>query len=449
MADAAHADIDLLHDLIGRAKTAGTDAADAILVHGTSLSYDQRLGEIEKLEREESADIGLRVLVGKRQAMVSSTDRDGAALDELVTRALAMARTVPEDRYCGLADAADVCGDPVALDMADTVEPDPDHLKTRARDCEDAARAVDGVTNSEGASAGWSLSRASMAASNGFTGSYARSRHSVSASVIAGEGTGMERDYDYSMAVYGADLDDPTQVGRRAGERTVRRVGPRKMPTAQVPVVYEARVAGGLLRHLVGAINGSAIASGTSFLKEMLGQKIFATGINVVDDPLRPRGFRSRPFDGEGIAGVERKLIDDGVLTTWLLDLATARQLGLKSTGHAGRGTGGPPSPGPTNLYLAAGTATPEALMADITSGFYVTELMGMGINMITGDYSRGAAGYWIENGKITFPVSELTVAGNLGDMFRELTPANDLAFRFGTDSPTVRIDGMTVAGTS
>ena len=449
MADAAHADIDLLHDLIGRAKTAGADAADAILVHGTSLSYDQRLGEIEKLEREESADIGLRVLVGKRQAMVSSTDRDGAALDELVTRALAMARTVPEDRYCGLADAADVCGDPVALDMADTVEPDPDHLKTRARDCEDAARAVDGVTNSEGASAGWSLSRASMAASNGFTGSYARSRHSVSASVIAGEGTGMERDYDYSMAVYGADLDDPTQVGRRAGERTVRRVGPRKMPTAQVPVVYEARVAGGLLRHLVGAINGSAIASGTSFLKEMLGQKIFATGINVVDDPLRPRGFRSRPFDGEGIAGVERKLIDDGVLTTWLLDLATARQLGLKSTGHAGRGTGGPPSPGPTNLYLAAGTATPEALMADITSGFYVTELMGMGINMITGDYSRGAAGYWIENGKITFPVSELTVAGNLGDMFRELTPANDLAFRFGTDSPTVRIDGMTVAGTS
>ena len=449
MADAAHADIDLLHDLIGRAKTAGADAADAILVHGTSLSYDQRLGEIEKLEREESADIGLRVLVGKRQAMVSSTDRDGAALDELVTRALAMARTVPEDRYCGLADAADVCGDPVALDMADTVEPDPDHLKTRARDCEDAARAVDGVTNSEGASAGWSLSRASMAASNGFTGSYARSRHSVSASVIAGEGTGMERDYDYSMAVYGADLDDPTQVGRRAGERTVRRVGPRKMPTAQVPVVYEARVAGGLLRHLVGAINGSAIARGTSFLKEMLGQKIFATGINVVDDPLRPRGFRSRPFDGEGIAGVERKLIDDGVLTTWLLDLATARQLGLMSTGHAGRGTGGPPSPGPTNLYLAAGTATPEALMADITSGFYVTELMGMGINMITGDYSRGAAGYWIENGKITFPVSELTVAGNLGDMFRELTPANDLAFRFGTDSPTVRIDGMTVAGTS
>ena len=449
MADAAHADIDLLHDLIGRAKTAGADAADAILVHGTSLSYDQRLGEIEKLEREESADIGLRVLVGKRQAMVSSTDRDGAALDELVTRALAMARTVPEDRYCGLADAADVCGDPVALDMADTVEPDPDHLKTRARDCEDAARAVDGVTNSEGASAGWSLSRASMAASNGFTGSYARSRHSVSASVIAGEGTGMERDYDYSMAVYGADLDDPTQVGRRAGERTVRRVGPRKMPTAQVPVVYEARVAGGLLRHLVGAINGSAIARGTSFLKEMLGQKIFATGINVVDDPLRPRGFRSRPFDGEGIAGVERKLIDDGVLTTWLLDLATARQLGLKSTGHAGRGTGGPPSPGPTNLYLAAGTATPEALMADITSGFYVTELMGMGINMITGDYSRGAAGYWIENGRITFPVSELTVAGNLGDMFRELTPANDLAFRFGTDSPTVRIDGMTVAGTS
>ncbi len=448
MADAAQADLDLLHDLIDRAKAAGAEAADAIVVQGTSLSHEQRLGEIEKLEREESADIGLRVLVGKRQAVVSSTDRERSALDELVTRALAMARTVPEDRYCGLADADDVCRDPTVLDMADTAEPGASLLKAKARDCEDSARAVDGVTNSEGASASWSLSRVSMAASNGFAGSYARSRHSVSASVIAGEGTAMERDYDYSMAVYGADLDDPAQVGRRAGERTVRRLGPRKMPTAQVPVVYESRVAGGLLRHLVGAINGSAIARGTSFLKEKLNAQIFGEGINVIDDPLRPRGFRSRPFDGEGIAGVTHKLIDDGVLTTWLLDLASARQLGLKSTGHAGRGTGGPPSPGPTNLYLEAGTATPEALMADIKSGFYVTELMGMGISLVTGDYSRGAAGYWIEDGKIAYPVSELTVAGNLKDMFRQLTPANDLTFRFGTDSPTVRIDGMTVAGT-
>ena len=449
MADAADADLDLLHDLIGRAKAAGADAADSIVVQATSLSHEQRLGEIEKLEREESADIGLRVFVGQRQAVVSSTDRDRSALDELVTRALAMARAVPEDRFCGLADVAELCRDPASLDMADIGEPDAALLKARARDCEDAARAVDGVTNSEGASASWSLSRVSMAASNGFAGGYARSRHSVSAAVIAGEGTAMERDYDYSMAVHGADLDDPAQVGRSAGERTVRRLGPRKMPTARVPVVYEARVAGGLLRHLAGAINGSAIARGTSFLKDKMGQQIFAKGINVIDDPLRPRGFRSRPFDGEGIAGVERKLIDDSVLTTWLLDLSTARQLGLKSTGHAGRDTGGPPSPGPTNLYLQAGTATPEALMADIKFGFYVTELMGMGINMITGDYSRGAAGYWIENGKIAFPVSELTVAGNLKEMFRQLTPANDLVFRFGTDSPTVRIDGMTVAGTS
>jgi len=273
------------------------------------------------------------------------------------------------------------------------------------------------------------------------------SSHSLSASVLAGEGTGMERDYDFSSAVHGADLRDPADVGRGAGERAVRRLGARKMPTAQVPVIYDSRVAGGLVRHLTGAINGAAIARGTSFLKDRMGDQVFANSIRIVDDPLRPRGLRSKPFDGEGIATRTKNLIEDGRLMTWLLDLASARQLGLETTGNAARGTGGPPGPAATNVYLAAGSLTPDALIADIDSGFYVTELIGMGVNGVTGDYSRGASGFWIEKGKISFPVSEMTVAGNLKQMFRALTPADDLVFRFGTDAPTVRIDGMTVAG--
>lgn len=442
-------DLELLGELLGRARATGADSADAILVRRAAIGHTQRLGEIEKLEREESQDLGLRVFVGKQQAIVSSNDLGADARVELVQRALAMARTVPEDPYCGLAQEGEICNDPPKLDIADHSEPSPETLIERAAACEDAARAIPGITNSEGADASWSLSQISLAASNGFADSYACSSHSVSAAVVAGEGTGMESDYDYATAVYGEDLEAPEEVGRRAGEKTVKRLGPRKVKTQQVPVVYDPRVAGGMLRHLIGAIRGTAVARGSSFLKDRLGEQIFSKGVVIIDDPHRPRGHKSKPFDGEGIANQRRELVADGVLTTWIMDLTSARQLGLPSTGHAARSTTGPPIPAATNLYMQPGTLARDELMADISQGFFVTELMGMGINQVTGDYSRGASGYWIENGIITYPVAELTVAGNLQDMFLNITPANDIEFRTGTDAPTLRIDGMTVAGTA
>ena len=440
--------LDLLTDLIGRARAAGADAADAVFVDGASVSLAQRLGAPEKLERAEGRDLGLRVLVGKRQAMVSSTDFRPPALSELVERALAMARAVPEDPYCGIADPDQLATRFPALDTLDPEEPPAERLVERARIAEEAALAVKGVTNSDGAEASWSRSRVALAASNGFAGMHEVTHHGVTAVVLAGEGTAMERDYDFSSAVHAADLEDPATIGRRAGERTVRRLRPRKVATARVPIVFDPRAAGGMLRHLAGAITGPAIARGTSFLKDKLGQRIFPESVTVIDDPLRPRGLRSHPFDGEGLAPMRRAIVENGVLTTWLLDLRSARQLGLTSTGHASRGTSAPPSPGPTNLYFQPGSVTPAALMADIKAGLYVTEMMGMGINGVTGDYSRGAAGYWIENGALSYPVSEITIAGNLKDMFLNLSLADDLVFRTGVDAPTLRIDGMTIAGT-
>ena len=436
-----------LSDLIAKARKAGADAADAVLVEGVSLSHAQRLGKVEKLERAEGYDLGLRILIGKRQAIVSSNDRSQAALDELLGRAIAMAKTVPEDPYCGLADPAELARDWPDLDLEDPIEPAPEILIERARAAEDAARAVAGVTNSEGAEASWGRSRIVLAASNGFAGTYGGTHHGVSVAVLAGTGTGMERDYDYSSAVWAEDLEAPEKVGKSAGERTVKRLNAKKVATCQVPVVFDPRVAGGILRHLIGAISGPSIARGTSFLKDKLGQRIFPAGLRVIDDPHRKRGLRAKPFDGEGVRNQRRALIEDGVLQTWLLDLRSARQLGLKSTGHASRGTSGPPGPAPTNLYLEPGAVTAQELIGDIPKGFYVTELMGMGVNGVTGDYSRGAAGFWIDHGELAYPVSELTIASNLKEMFLHLTPANDLVFKTGSDAPTLRIDGMTVAG--
>ncbi|MFQ6018599.1 MAG: TldD/PmbA family protein [Kiloniellaceae bacterium] len=440
-------DLDLLDGLLSKAKAAGADAGDAVIFDSVALSHAQRLGALERLEREESRDLGLRVFLGRRQAIVSSTDLSAQALDELVARAVAMARTVPEDPYCGLAAPEQLAGDIPALDICDGAEPAPGALIERAKACEDAARAVPGVTNSEGAEAGWTLTRIALAASNGFAGGYAISRHSMGVSVLAGEGLGMERDYDFVSAVYGAELEDPELIGRRAGERAVKRLGPRKPKTGKLTVVFDPRVAGGLLRHLAGAISGPAVARGTSFLKDKLGEAVFAKGVTIVDDPHRPRGLRSKPFDGEGLANARRKVVDDGRLETWILSLSSARQLGMASTGHAARGPSGPPAPAASNLYMEPGPLAPAELMADIGQGLYVTEMMGMGVNAVTGDYSRGAAGFWIENGEMAHPVSEVTVAGNLKDMYRNLTPADDLEFRYGTNAPTLRVDGMTVAG--
>ncbi len=438
--------LDLLSDLIARARAAGADAADALLVSGTSLGVQRRLGETEHVERSEGRDLGLRVFLGQRAAIVSATAVDPAGFGALVERAVAMAKVVPEDPYAGLADTA-APPEQIDLDLVDPTEPDTEALITRAAAAEEAARAVQGVTNSEGADASYSRGEIWLVTSAGFAGHRVRTGHSVSATALAGTGTDMQRDYDYHSTVHLADLDDPTAIGHSAGERAVARLNPTRPKTAKLPVVFDPRVAGGLLGHLTGAINGASIARGTSFLKDKLGQRIFAPGVFVHADPRRVRGLRSRDFDGEGTPTAARALIEDGILTTWLLDSRSARQLGMRSTGHASRGTGGPPSPSATNLYLAPGALSPAELMADIKLGLYVTEMIGMGVNGVTGDYSRGAAGFMIRDGLLAEPVAEITVAGHLLEMFAAMVPANDLVLRRGTDSPTVRIDGMTMAG--
>jgi PmbA protein len=437
----------ILATLLDGAKKAGADAADALYVEGVSSSVSYRLGKLEDVERAENYDLGLRVFVGQKVAFVSSTDFSADALAALPGRAVTMARLAPEDRFAGLAPVDRLAKEIPQLDLEDGEEPSAELLIERARAVEGAALAVNGVTNSEGGGASFSRNAVALATSTGFYGRYAGTSHSIGVAVLAGTGTGMERDYDHASARHAGDLRTPEEIGRSAGEKTVRRLNPRSMPSQSVPVIFHPDEAAGLLGHFAGAISGAAIARGVSFLKDRMGQMIFAPGVRVTDDPHRRRGLRSKPFDGEGVANSRRALIDDGRLTSWLLDCASARQLNLETTGHAARGTGGPPSPSTTNLYLEAGKLTPKDLMADIKQGFYVTELMGMGVNGVTGDYSRGAAGFWIENGEIAFPVSEVTIAGNLKDMFANLIPASDLEFRHGTNAPTVRIDGLTLAG--
>ena len=437
----------LLADLIAAARKAGAESADAVYHESRSLSAGVRLGQPEDVESSESRDLGLRVLVGKRQACVSTTDFTPAAQRDLVARAVSMARAAPEDAFCGLPDPGQLATHPVELDLFDGVELEMPQLLERAKAAEAAAMAIDGVTNSEGGSAGRSFGLSVYANSLGFSGTGWSGSHSVSAAAIAGKDTGMERDWDYEAKTHFDELPDPAQIGRKAGERAVRRLNPRKLESGAMPIVYDPRVATSLVGHFASAVNGAAVARGTSFLKDRLGEMVFAPGIRIVDDPLRPRGFRSRWFDMEGVARQTRDIIADGRLTTWFLDCATARQLKMTSTGHASRGMSSPPSPSPTNIYLAPGRQSPGELMADIKEGVYVTELIGMGVNGVTGDYSRGAAGFLIRDGKLAEPVSEITIAGNLKEMFAHLTPASDLEFRFGTDAPTIRIDGMTVAG--
>ena len=437
----------LLEELISKAKTAGADTADALFVESRSLSVAQRLGHPESIERSESHDLGLRVFIGKRNATISTTDIKTKSLDTLIERVVSMAKVAPEDPFARIATKDEITISIPNIDLFDPSEPTAQTLIERASLAEEAALAVKGVTNSEGGEAAWSATKVILATSNGFYGTYERSGHSLSAVVLAGIGQNMERDYEYSSTVYQSDLDDPTIIGKRAGERAVKRLNPKKPGSASIPVIYDPRVSGSLIGHLSSALNGSSIARGTSFLKNAMGDQIFPSNIQVLDDPHRPRGLRSKPFDGEGLANKKCLIIENGIVKSWFLDLATAGQLGLTSSGHASRSTGGAPNPSPSNLYLAAGESSPEALINDIKKGLYVTELMGMSVNMVTGDYSRGAGGFWIENGKITYPVSDITVAGNLKDMFAKLIPASDLEFKRGTDAPTVRIDGMTVAG--
>jgi PmbA protein len=438
---------DLAQRLVDAAKRAGADAADAIAVRGVSQGVEVRDGRVEETERSEGDDVGLRVFVGQRQAVVSTNDVSGDGVAKLAERAVAMARVAPDDKYVGLADPALHAHDFPDLDLLDRKVPSTAELEQRAIEAETAALAVKGVTKSGGASASTGIGGMVLVTSTGFHGSYLRSSHGISTTAISGEGTGMERDYDFTSAPHASDLDSPAAVGRKAGERAVARANPRKVETCKVPVVFDPRVAGSIVGHLVGAINGASIARKTSFLKDKLGEQLFSKDIRIIDDPLRVRGLRSQTFDAEGVRVKKTALIDAGVLTTWVLDSATARELGLVTTGHAHRGVSSSPSPGTYNLHLEPGAVTPRELISDIKQGFYVTDLIGSGVNGVTGDYSRGASGFWIENGEITYPVSEVTIAGHLLPMFKSLVAANDLEFRYGVNSPTLRIEGLTLGG--
>lgn len=435
-------------DIVARARKAGVDAADAVFAADASSEISVRLGKLEDVGRSESEDLGLRVFIGQRSASVSTSDLSSEALDALVERAVAMAREAPEDKWAGLAPEDRLMhGAPPLLDLDDGAEVSPAELREAALAAEEAARAVPGVTNSEGGGASAARSVWALATSHGFSGAYATTGYGLSASVIAGEGSGMQRDYGFHSARHRSRLDSPEAVGTLAGERAVARLNPGRIESAALPVVFDPRVGAGLLGHLTGAISGQAITRRTSFLLESLGDAVFARGITISDDPHRPHGLRSRPFDGEGLPVSPHAIVEDGVLQTWLLDSASARQLGMSPTGHAARGVGGAPGVTTSNFYMHAGLVPVETLIGDITRGVYVTELIGQGVNGVTGDYSRGAAGFLIENGEIARPIAEFTIAGNLKEMFANLTPASDLVFRYGTNVPTVRIDGMTVAG--
>jgi PmbA protein len=430
-------------DLVARAIRAGADACDAVYSGNAATQVQMRLGLLEDVDRSEGEDMGLRVFIGSRSASASSSDLSPEALSTLAERAVSMAREAPEDPYAGLAPEDRLMrGALPQIEIDDGQEPAPASLRERALEAEDAARTVAGVTNSEGAGASAARAVFALATSHGFAGGYTGSSHSVSASVLAGEGSAMQRDYAYHSARFLGELDASAVIGRQAGERAVARLNPSRIKSGPVTVVFDPRVGSSLLGHLAGAITGGAVARKTTFLLDALGTQIFASGIRVIDDPLRRRGLRSRPFDAEGLPTAETIIIDDGVLTGWLVDSTSGRQLGLPPTGHATRG-----GAGTTNLHLAPGTATPAELMADIKLGFYCTELIGQGVNGLTGDYSRGASGYLIVDGALAGAVAEVTIASNLKDMFARLIPANDLEFRHGVNVPTLRVDGMMLAG--
>ena len=434
--------------LIEAALAAGADAADVLYIGDASTEVQVRLGELEDVTRSEGEEIGLRLFVGRRSASVSSSDLSAEALRALVERAAAMAREAPEDPYAGLAPEDSLYrGGAPDMDGDDGGDPSPAQLKARALEMEEAARAVAGITNSEGAGVSAGRSVVALATSAGFVRGYTTSGYSGGVSVIAGSGAGMQRDYASHSVRHLADLDDPAELGRLAAERALKRLGPAKLKSGAMPVFFDPRVGGSLIGNLVAAMSGPAIARQTSFLVGKEGERIFAEGIAVVDDPHRPRGLRSKPFDGEGVSTRRRRLIDEGELTGWLLNLASARQLGLEPTGHATRGIGGAPGAGATNVHLEPGQLSPAELMADVKRGLYVNEMIGQGVNPVTGDFSRGASGFIVEDGELAAPVAEITIAGNLLDMYRNLTQASDLEFRRTVNVPTLRVEGMIVAG--
>ena len=440
--------LDRAQNLVSQAIKAGADAADAVYVCDASTEVQVRLGALEDVARSEGEDIGLRVFVGQRSATISSSNMNPAILAGLVTRAIDMAREAPEDQYAGLAPEDRLLkGVLPDLESDDSQDPDPALLRAVALECEDAARAVSGVTNSEGAGASAGRSIFALATSHGFAGVTSSSGYGVSASVLAGESDAKERDYDWRSARHYDDLDSAVAIGKRAGERAVKRVNPGTVKSGPMPLIFDPRVGSSFIGHLLGGIGGSSVARKTSFLLDFLGAQVFDSSISIIDDPHRKRGLGSKAFDGEGLPTAKRSIIDKGVLTGWLMESASARQLGLEPTGHASRGVSGAPGVSPSNLHLEGGTVSATELMADIKNGIYIHELAGQGVNPVTGDYSRGAAGYLIVEGEIAGPVSEFTIAGNLKDMFAAMIAANDLEFIRSNNVPTLRIDGMMVAG--
>jgi PmbA protein len=436
----------IAESLVQRAIDAGATAADALYVGERSSGVQMRLGQIDNVSRSEGEQIGLRLFVGQRSATVASSDLSDEALRVLVDRCLAMAKEAPEDPYAGLAPS-DLLqrGELPSLDSEDVREPDPTELRERALEAENAALAVEGVTNSSGAGASASASTIALATSGGFLGAYRTTGHGCSAAVIAGEGATMQRDHAWHSAHHLEDLENAGEIGRRAGDRAVARLNPTRPKPGKYPVLFDPRVSSTLLGHFSGAISGSAIARKTSFLQDKLGERVFADSVAIVDDPLRRRGLRSRPFDGEGLRVVRQELVSGGVLQTWLAESASARQLGMQPTGHAARGVGGAPSASPSNLYLAAGERSREELLAAFPEAVLIVELIGQGVNPVTGDYSRGAVGFMVRGGEIAEPVAEITIASNLVDMFATLEPGDDLEFRRGIDAPTVLVPEMTV----
>ena len=440
----------LAHALIDAAQKAGADAADALATSGRSVSIDVLDGALEQAERSEGIDIGLRVFLGQRSAIVSSSDASDATIATMAERAVAMAREAPEDAFAGLADPDQLttATDVAALELSDpSAEPTAEALKADALAVEAAARAVDGVTQVQGAAAGYGVTDIHLAASNGFSAGYRRTSRSLSCVAIAGEGTGMERDYDGDARTFQSDLRDAIEIGRMAGERAVARLDARKPQTGHFPVLFDERISSSLIGHLLAAANGASVARGSSWLKDALGEQVLPAGLSVMEDPHRPRVSGSRPFDAEGLPTAKRAIIEDGVLTGWTLDLASARKLGLTSTGNAARGVSSGPSPSNWNIELTLGRSSRDDMIKDMGTGLLVTSMIGATINPNTGDYSRGASGFWIEKGEIAYPVNECTVAGNLRDMLSRIQPANDARPWLSRVVPSLMIDGLTLAG--
>jgi len=435
-------------DLVARAKKAGADNADAIAVSSTQLNAGVRLAVPETIERAESMGVGLRVFCGKSSATLSTADTSEAGLSKLVESAVAIARAAPPDAFASLADSALLAKTIPDLEMVDALEPTIDMLLARAKACEEAGRDVAGIRNSEGADASFSSTTIALASSHGVEASYRQTYSALSLSLIAGEGETMQRDYAYRTTRFASELPDAAEIGREAATRTLAKMHPEKIPSQTISVAFDPRVGKSLLSAFASAINGAAIARGTSFLKDAMGTQVFAPHITIVDDPFIKRALGSRPIDGEGVAPQRRNLIEAGTLTSWLLDTRSANQLGLTTTGHASRGISSAPHPAASNLYIAAGKETPETLLKDAGTVFYVTETFGHGVNMITGDYSQGASGFLYVNGECRQAISEVTIAGNLRAMFAALTPANDLHFHYATNVPTLLVASMTVAGT-